>query len=55
MNKITIIGGGNLGKSIISGLANSDLFEAKKFIDIVNVDDECSYTVDFRQFHEIEV
>ncbi len=28
MNKITIIGGGNLGKSIISGLANSDLFEA---------------------------
>ncbi len=29
MNKITIIGGGNLGKSIISGLANSDLFEAK--------------------------
>ncbi|TSE09654.1 pyrroline-5-carboxylate reductase [Aquimarina algiphila] len=29
MNKITIIGGGNLGKSIISGLAGSDLFEAK--------------------------
>ncbi|SHJ07461.1 pyrroline-5-carboxylate reductase [Aquimarina spongiae] len=29
MNKITIIGGGNLGKSIISGLGNSDLFEAK--------------------------
>ena len=28
MNKITIIGGGNLGKSIISGLATSDLFEA---------------------------
>ncbi|MEW7277067.1 pyrroline-5-carboxylate reductase [Aquimarina sp. 2201CG1-2-11] len=29
MNKIIIIGGGNLGKSIISGLANSDLFMAK--------------------------
>ncbi len=29
MNKLTIIGGGNLGKSIISGLANSDLFDAK--------------------------
>ncbi len=29
MNKITIIGGGNLGKSIISGLVGSDLFEAK--------------------------
>ncbi|WP_025664157.1 pyrroline-5-carboxylate reductase [Aquimarina megaterium] len=28
MNTITIIGGGNLGKSIISGLVNSDLFEA---------------------------
>jgi len=26
MNKITIIGGGNLGKSIISGLASSELF-----------------------------
>ncbi|GAA3512213.1 pyrroline-5-carboxylate reductase [Aquimarina addita] len=35
MNKITIIGGGNLGKSIISGLASSDLFEAK---DITVVD-----------------
>ncbi len=35
MNKITIIGGGNLGKSIISGLASSDLFEA---IDITVVD-----------------
>ncbi len=29
MNKISIIGGGNLGKSIISGLANSELFEAQ--------------------------
>jgi len=29
MNKITIIGGGNLGKSILSGLVDSDLFEAK--------------------------
>ena len=29
MSAITIIGGGNLGKSIISGLANSDLFEPK--------------------------
>lgn len=28
-NKITIIGGGNLGKSIISGLVNSDLFVAE--------------------------
>lgn len=35
MNKITIIGGGNLGKSIISGLANSDLFKVK---DITVVD-----------------
>jgi len=35
MNKITIIGGGNLGKSIISGLANSDLFEAK-YITVVD-------------------
>ncbi|WP_109299114.1 pyrroline-5-carboxylate reductase [Aquimarina sp. AU474] len=35
MNKITIIGGGNLGKSIISGLADSELFKAK---DITVVD-----------------
>ncbi len=35
MNKITIIGGGNLGKSIISGLASSELFEAN---DITVVD-----------------
>lgn len=35
MKKITIIGGGNLGKSIISGLASSDLFQAK---DITVVD-----------------
>ncbi len=27
-NNITIIGGGNLGKSIIAGLVNSDLFQA---------------------------
>lgn len=35
MNKITIIGVGNLGKSILSGLANSDLLDAK---DITAVD-----------------
>ena len=29
MNKITIIGGGNLGKSIAIGLALSDLIDAK--------------------------
>ena len=34
-NQITIIGGGNLGKSIISGLANSNLFEP---LDITVVD-----------------
>lgn len=35
MNKITIIGVGNLGKSILSGLASSDLLNAK---DITAVD-----------------
>ncbi|WP_282087624.1 pyrroline-5-carboxylate reductase [Aquimarina algiphila] len=41
MNKITIIGGGNLGKSIISGLAGSDLFEAKN----ITVVDKSSYNL----------
>lgn len=30
--KVTVIGSGNLGKSIISGLANSDLFDPKNII-----------------------
>ncbi len=41
MNNITIIGGGNLGKSIISGLANSDLFEAKE----ITVVDKSKYNL----------
>ncbi|WP_299212064.1 pyrroline-5-carboxylate reductase [uncultured Aquimarina sp.] len=41
MNKITIIGGGNLGKSIISGLADSDLFEAKN----ITVVDKSKYNL----------
>lgn len=41
MNKITIIGGGNLGKSIISGLASSDLFEAKN----ITVVDKSKYNL----------
>ncbi len=41
MNKITIIGGGNLGKSIISGLASSDLFEAEN----ITVVDKSKYNL----------
>lgn len=41
MNKITIIGGGNLGKSIISGLASSDLFETKN----ITVVDKSKYNL----------
>lgn len=39
--KITIIGGGNLGKSIISGLANSDLFQREN----ITVVDKSSYNL----------
>ncbi|WP_025739564.1 pyrroline-5-carboxylate reductase [Aquimarina pacifica] len=41
MSKITIIGGGNLGKSIISGLASSNLFEAKS----ITVVDKSKYNL----------
>lgn len=41
MNKISIIGGGNLGKSIISGLANSELFEAQN----ITVVDKSKYNL----------
>ncbi len=41
MNKITIIGGGNLGKSILSGLASSDLFEAEH----ITVVDKSTYNL----------
>ncbi|WP_103071338.1 pyrroline-5-carboxylate reductase [Aquimarina sediminis] len=41
MNKITIIGGGNLGKSIISGLASSNLFEAES----ITVVDKSKYNL----------
>ncbi|WP_299246524.1 pyrroline-5-carboxylate reductase [uncultured Aquimarina sp.] len=41
MNKITIIGGGNLGKSIISGLADSELFEANN----ITVVDKSKYNL----------
>ncbi len=41
MKKITIIGGGNLGKSIISGLASSDLFEAEN----ITVVDKSKYNL----------
>ncbi|MHA7057542.1 pyrroline-5-carboxylate reductase [Aquimarina sp. M1] len=41
MNKITIIGGGNLGKSIISGLSESDLFDAQN----ITVVDKSKYNL----------
>ncbi|MDH7448083.1 pyrroline-5-carboxylate reductase [Aquimarina sp. 2201CG14-23] len=41
MDTITIIGGGNLGKSIISGLSGSDLFEAKN----ITVVDKSKYNL----------
>jgi len=42
MNKITIIGAGNLGKSILSGLANSNLFEAQHITAV----DKSKYNLD---------
>ncbi|WP_062060229.1 pyrroline-5-carboxylate reductase [Aquimarina longa] len=41
MNKLTIIGGGNLGKSILSGLANSTMFEVKN----ITVVDKSKYNL----------